>query len=77
MVVNDKDLYAAVASTLAVAALAQSLRLVSRYMINVPLWYDDYFSIIAFVSLFRTGVRYRCSHDTGICVWLVSCCHNM
>jgi hypothetical protein len=44
------NLYAAVAVTLTAATLAISLRFAARRMTKVPLWWDDFMCVGAFVS---------------------------
>ena len=45
------DFYSAVAITLTAAVAALLLRLKARRMTKQPLWYDDWFAVVAFVSL--------------------------
>ena len=44
------DVYASIFITMAAASTALALRLIARRMTKVPLWYDDYFAVVAFVS---------------------------
>lgn len=47
------NIYAAVSITLFVALTALILRLKARRMTKISFWYDDYFTVVAFVSTMR------------------------
>lgn len=46
------DLYACLITTMTVATLALILRLNARMMTKFNFWFDDYFAVIAWVSIY-------------------------
>lgn len=51
------NIYAAVSITLFAALTALILRLKARRITKISLWYDDYFTVVAFVSTTRQPFR--------------------
>jgi hypothetical protein len=45
------DIYASIAITFAVAAVALACRLTARRITKQKYWFDDYFAVVAFVRL--------------------------
>jgi hypothetical protein len=62
------DVYTSIFITMGAASTALILRLMARRMTKVPLWYDDYFAVVAFVS-----ARGSDSHESQISDYICIC----